>query len=360
MKNEEMRQDLIMKRAAVLCTIFTVLVMIFLVVYMKNRTIIYTSGGTLQENAAESVDKIEQAAETNTYTLELNESEQSGVVSVPITEQITEDKLTVVNDYFTQTITIYINGLAEDYYRDQNILADLQCVGVCDYTYEDGITRLQLELDSVYEYELTKERTNLRLTLKKPSEIYDYIILIDAGHGGSDDGIMENAAREDSIVLAIAEQMQGLMDPEKYGYYFTRLSDSSLTDEDRVQFVDQIGADLFVSIHLASDESEEMYGINVYYNNEYYTNSFDTAQFSASLATKIAQNTCNRANGVFAASKEHQPLLLELSIPAVEIEAGYVSNAREAALLQTEEYQKMIAAGMIDTIEETLQMQNGA
>ena len=88
-------------------------------------------------------------------------------------------------------------------------------------------------------------------TQAKTTQTKPFTIVIDAGHGGRDPGAMGKITREKDINLAIALKLgkkieQGI---ENVKIHYTRTTDIFLPLQDRANFVNQKGADLFICIH---------------------------------------------------------------------------------------------------------------
>lgn len=101
----------------------------------------------------------------------------------------------------------------------------------------------------------------------------DLVIVLDPGHGGSDNGASANGIAEKTVNLKIAqyckEQLQTFGGVE---VYMTRNSDVYVGLNERVEYAASVGADLFVSLHNNSSSSGAS-GSEVYYPNANYNPS---------------------------------------------------------------------------------------
>ena len=76
------------------------------------------------------------------------------------------------------------------------------------------------------------------------------VIVIDAGHGGPDNGTQWDGASEKTIVLAFAQTLRERIEKSgKYNVVMTRTDDTFIPLDDRVKFARSHSAALFVSIH---------------------------------------------------------------------------------------------------------------
>ena len=345
-----MKQDRIMKIAAVYCAIFTLIVVTGVGYYMKNRTIVYATGGTLQESDAEFETKKDKVSEVRSKTLEVVAWSKEKTVEIPITESVTENKFVIMNSYAQKSFDIYIDGLPENFFDSQKMQADFSHVNGVTYSYVDGITKLEIGLNSVYECDVTRENSKLILRLYSPSERYDHIVLVDVGHGGEDVGENKHGISEKEATLMLAEALETVNHRKNFKLYFTRLDDLGKSEEEILQLVKLFEADVLLSVHTATAENLSDYGINVFYNEDYYTKQLNTARLSYELAVKVAEHTYNRANGIWGATEE-QTLIKNANIPAIELQFGYLSNQKEVELLRDEEYYNRIAKGIMEAFD---------
>ncbi|MCM8761730.1 MAG: N-acetylmuramoyl-L-alanine amidase [Candidatus Omnitrophica bacterium] len=101
-----------------------------------------------------------------------------------------------------------------------------------------------------------------------------FIILIDPGHGGKDDGAVGYyGLKEKSVNLDIAKRMKEYLNKElrrntKVGIYMTREEDIDVSLMERVQMAKDIKADVFFSIHTNSsrDRRPDADGFETYYS----------------------------------------------------------------------------------------------
>ncbi len=205
-------------------------------------------------------------------------------------------------------------------------------------------------------------------------------IVIDAGHGGKDQGAVGTyGVEEKTIVLSIAKKLQQKLDEMGIQTVMTRDDDRYLTLPERAWVANNSGADLFVSIHANSAPDRNVAGMEIYYVSEevddqerasqmvvdYSTN----AEANPDLPNKISQdptlwdmiNTENRQESILLARaintslKRYPPIknrgikgaeffvLKWTDKPAVLIETGFVTNREEVRQLANPAYQDRLA-----------------
>lgn len=175
-------------------------------------------------------------------------------------------------------------------------------------------------------------------------------VVIDSGHGGIDPGkISVDGSLEKDINLAIALKLQTYLEADDVSVIMTRTTDTGLYDENssnkkvqdmknRVQIMEDSGANLVVSIHQNSYTSPSVKGAQVFY--------YAASTESKLLADTIQEELVSRLdpdNHRVAKANDSYYLLKKTSLPIVIVECGFLSNPDEAALLNSEAYQDQVA-----------------
>lgn len=83
-----------------------------------------------------------------------------------------------------------------------------------------------------------------------------FVVVIDPGHGGKDPGNLGNGFREKDIVLDVSKQVGALLQQQGVEVIYTREKDVFIELYDRAPIANKADADLFVSIHCDSHNSQ--------------------------------------------------------------------------------------------------------
>jgi N-acetylmuramoyl-L-alanine amidase len=212
------------------------------------------------------------------------------------------------------------------------------------------------------------------------------LVMIDAGHGGHDPGTeAAGDVAEKDLALQIAIRLRDALVASGIDARLTRANDTFLTLPERTQLANDNRADLFVSIHLNSSPDADTAGIETYYLNNttdratirlahmendvaggYSTpgepnlnyiltdlRQQDKANESASLARMIEAETVtdiDASMGIkvndLGAKQGPFYVLVGALMPSVLVECGFLSNAGEARLLESPQYQQALADGI--------------
>ena len=235
------------------------------------------------------------------------------------------------------------------------------------------------------------------LLLTPTSEIYSqerFKVVIDAGHGGKDPGRPNKSGiKEKDIVLKIALDLGKKLENSGNEVIYTRDKDIFLTLRQRAKIANDVDADLFISIHCNAFHDSSVngsetfvYGLHVsdanfnvakkeneinfldehYQDNkeaysptstesligttlmqeEYLDQSILLASFVQNNFTK---NLKIRNRGV---KQSGFWVLHNTYMPSILIEAGFMTNAREGAYLNSKKGQIEISNSIHDAIEK--------
>ncbi|WP_169081668.1 N-acetylmuramoyl-L-alanine amidase [Paenibacillus sp. PL91] len=176
------------------------------------------------------------------------------------------------------------------------------------------------------------------------NDVFD--VVIDPGHGGSDPGAKSVLNKwEKEFNLSVGLKMKALLEKEsKIKVHFTRTGDTYPSLDDRIKFAENLKADLFLSIHANSGGSSAS-GAETYY---YRANS---KSFADVMHKHLIAGTGIKDRGV---KKEAYKVIKQTTMPAVLIEAGFLSNTSDAKILFNDAAQNRIAAELVAGIKEYL------
>lgn len=176
------------------------------------------------------------------------------------------------------------------------------------------------------------------------------VVVLDAGHGGNDPGkVGVDGSLEKDINLQIAMRLKQYLEQSDVEVIMTRQEDRALSEtgakqkkmsdmQNRCAIANESGADLVVSIHQNSYHEEEISGGQVFY----YTDS-EKGKELAEIIQKRFDYVLGEENRRLAKPNGDYFLLLHVRCPIVIVECGFLSNRKEAALLQDGEYQDRLA-----------------
>ena len=175
------------------------------------------------------------------------------------------------------------------------------------------------------------------------------VILIDAGHGGVDSGMVGvNDLKEKGINLEISMKLKAILEKKGFAVVMTREEDRGLYEDNTKNMKAQ---DLQNRIAMIQKYSP-VQGPQVFY--------YEDSQKGKELALSIQEQINDQLSVARprAAKGNRTYYLLKRSSGVINIvECGFLTNPDEAALLQNEEYQEKVANAVADGIGTYLEKQ---
>ncbi len=179
------------------------------------------------------------------------------------------------------------------------------------------------------------------------SKLAGQVIAVDPGHGGIDGGANGNGLIEKNITLTVAQKLAGILEANGAKVLMTRTEDVDFYTRGkggkrndlltRVDFINNSGANVFVSIHCNAIRDARLSGSQIFYHPGKEEN-------------RMIAETMQRALKNFPPGNRRQAkkdldiiVLNATNIPGVLVEIGYLTNKREADMLADEAYQQNLA-----------------
>jgi len=182
-------------------------------------------------------------------------------------------------------------------------------------------------------------------------------IVIDAGHGGRDAGAasLRDHYEEKALTLSTAFLVQDQLKKLGYQTSLTRHQDIYVPLSTRAQMANQAQADLFVSIHYNFSPSHEAHGIEVFYykenKNPSHPRIIQSKQLAQNVLTSVISRTGAQSRGV---KQANFAVVRETVMPAVLIEAGFLSNPKEREKIHDPVYLRRLAKGIAEGVDTYL------
>ncbi len=220
-------------------------------------------------------------------------------------------------------------------------------------------------------------------------------IVLDAGHGGNDNGARYFGKEEKNIVLDVILRLGKLINQNlsDVKVVYTRDQDVFIPLHQRADIANRNKADLFVSVHANACSSSSIYGAETYVlglhrsqenlavaekeNSVILLESDHTSRYegfdpnspesyvvfelvqdqylnqSIDLATKIQKSFSSTAERINRGVKQAGFLVLRrTAMPSVLIEIGYLTNQHENEYLSSESGRQFIAQSIFNAIKE--------
>ncbi|MCB9709165.1 MAG: N-acetylmuramoyl-L-alanine amidase [Myxococcales bacterium] len=214
-----------------------------------------------------------------------------------------------------------------------------------------------------------------------------FTLVLDPGHGGQDTGAKSrDGERESHLVMDIALRTKALLERRQHGLLvlLSRETDETVTLEDRALFANRLDADAFVSLHLNALEDPKEGGAATFVLD---TSDDRHTRRLAARENGISESEVSDLQTVFASlersqqmarsellartiqghlmtrGRRHMPqlrdrgmrrgpffVLAAVHMPAVLVEASFLTQPEEGRMLGTRRYRNALAEGIAEGI----------
>ena len=172
------------------------------------------------------------------------------------------------------------------------------------------------------------------------------LVVLDAGHGGSNPGATYNGRKEKDDALALVLYIGEILEHNGVDVYYTRTADVYESPRQKAKEGNDSGADYFISIHRNSSTYPDQYSGVQSLVYDRYGNAY---QMALRINEQLEQV------GFINLGIEERPNLVVLNstkMPAVLVEVGFINTGEDNRILDEkfEEVGEAIAAGILETI----------
>lgn len=195
-------------------------------------------------------------------------------------------------------------------------------------------------------------------------------VVLDPGHGGTDQGTASQWGREKDFALDVALAARDELARAGYKIEMTRTGDTGLSLEERIEFANRFSNAVFVSIHFNSGSGGagvESYSLapagvpsNVSTGSEHYGAANDDApdegnaqdSQNIALAAAVHASVLSRA-GAFdrGVRRARFKVLRHIRIPALLLEGGFLNNPADGARIATSQYRRQLGTAIAQGVQ---------
>lgn len=316
-----------------------------------------------QKVRAADTEQQEPSEEPEKHTVLINSGEEKkrGTYDVwmELPSGVETSKIKIVNDCIKKAVRISFPGSIKEYLEEGHVWGSDKRVFSTSYYTKSGNGVLELALDKIYEVTWTFEQGILGMKLEDPHKKYRKIVVVDAGHGGIKTGAEREGVEEKRINLEIVKALREYWKEQKdpsIGIFFTRLTDTDVSLEERVGLANELKADLFISIHNNSTASlsaaQMLSGTQILYS-ESDRGTHSSRAFAQICLDSLTSELGSRNLGLLKGDDIY--IIRNSKMPAALAEIGFLTNQKERARLQTEDYQKKTAKALYQAMQRAFQ-----
>jgi N-acetylmuramoyl-L-alanine amidase len=167
-------------------------------------------------------------------------------------------------------------------------------------------------------------------------------VVIDAGHGGHDNGGQWGRVYEKHLALDTAYRLESKLKTLGYQTVMTRRSDYFISLPQRVSMTNRNRNAIFVSIHYNYTWKQQVSGLETFYSSPEGQRLAQLVQSSLIRRTRTVDRSAKYARFY---------VIRHATIPAILVEGGFVSNATERDRMKSGWFRDSIAEGIVDGIQ---------
>ncbi|MGV3663170.1 MAG: N-acetylmuramoyl-L-alanine amidase [Prosthecobacter sp.] len=182
-------------------------------------------------------------------------------------------------------------------------------------------------------------------------EVFDTVV-IDAGHGGADEGNKGVHGNEKDFTLSMASVLRAAVMQRGFKVIMTRTTDTTVSLQDRVAIANAVPKSIVISLQHNASSDTTTSGIETFVNTPAESiedKKSDTVGMS--LAAAVHANVISRFKFVDRGLKRPAAALLPgCKRPTVVFEGGFVTNDKECLLIASDTYRQQVSAALADAV----------
>jgi N-acetylmuramoyl-L-alanine amidase len=183
----------------------------------------------------------------------------------------------------------------------------------------------------------TEDTENQETVTAEAGGVTGRVIILDAGHGGKDQGCAYGEVLEKDINLEIVLLLRQRLEDAGFTVIMTRDDDTFVYLNRRVEAAENADADAFVSIHVDSyTDDESVQGLTVHYE----TGADGGMEFADSIHSALSEAGITKVRSLMESDLY---VLRNTTMPATLVEVGFLTNSTDRTNLLSETFQEELA-----------------
>ena len=261
------------------------------------------------------------------------------------------NKVEIEDHYLEGYVDVILPENLEDIYGYGTYTIGGETIQSIQVSSKGDKTTFRFNQNRISEYKITEEKDRYVIQVINPKEVYDKVLLLDAGHGGKDPGTSGNGLVEKNVALSLTLKIAEELEGTDIKIYLTRDSDVYPENNTRARTANQI-ADMMVSIHMNAAENTLVNGTETLY--QVHANDDADMLTSKKLAELIQSSIISATGNTSRGVKQRTDLLIlnGTTVPAVIVETVFLSNVGDALKISQKDYQETVAEAIAEAIEE--------
>ncbi|MCR4605904.1 MAG: N-acetylmuramoyl-L-alanine amidase [Eubacterium sp.] len=206
-----------------------------------------------------------------------------------------------------------------------------------------GNTVITVDTKSLQGYKIYKSGKYFVVDMKAPNKIYKHIVILDAGHGGFDNGAVYKKVNEKDLNLKMIYTLMKKYFKSNNGdtkVYWTRMTDEFISLDTRAKFAKKVKANMFISLHMNAAENKKANGTEVYYsvnNNKKNKAGLKSSTMAKKMCSSLVSKLGTVDRGVRTAGFY---VIKNNTVPAILVELGFLTGNKDHKKLTDSSFQK--------------------
>lgn len=196
-----------------------------------------------------------------------------------------------------------------------------------------------------------KNQNETVITLLKPAASKDKLVVIDAGHGGSDPGAIYKSVVEKELNLDIAKRLDTLLTKKGVKTYMIRDDDSYVALYERAYIANRMNAALFISIHNNSID-DPAYGGTMTLFCPQRSSAFGGKTFATLVQQQLLGILKTTDRKII--ERPNLVVLKATTMPAALAEIAFITNSKDRTNLQSTAFRQKAAQGLYNAVIKAL------
>ena len=275
-------------------------------------------------------------------------------IIIPKPDGIEIEMITDKDLYLKKQFVIILPGDYRTYFQTNPISANSNVIKKVDVSLNNNYeTEIWVTTSKIQGYEYTTDDSFIYINVDNPKNIYKNIVVLDPGHGGGANGAQYFNTKEKDInfkILYTLGEKYFNAPNSKIKAYYTRTADNDVGLYDRAAFAKEVGADLFVSLHMNASTSKTVKGMEVYYstnNNSKNRGGLNSETLASRLLNDLLPIIGTDNRGI---KKARFVVVHHNTVPAVLVELGFMSNSSDYNKITNGNNQEKVAKQLYDSL----------
>ncbi|NLP34173.1 MAG: hypothetical protein GX359_03150 [Clostridiales bacterium] len=274
-------------------------------------------------------------------------------ILIPKPEGLRSYQVSDQDDYLKKQFVIILDGNYVSYFDNHPIEVNSSRISDFSVKFKDNKTEIRFTTKKIQGYKYEIDDSYIYIKVDNPRNIYKNIVVLDPGHGGGAKGASYFGTNEKDLnfkMLYTLGKKYFDSDTSEIKAYYTRTTDKDVDLYDRAAFVKEVGADLFVSLHMNASTSKSVNGTEVYYsssNNSKNSSGLNSERLASMFLKDLVKLMGTKNRGTKSA---RFVVVHRNTVPAVLIELGFMSNKADFNKISNASYQEKVAKSIYETL----------